>query len=122
MRITKFLIIAFAVTLLAVLYVYQQSKIIHLAYQGQERLALLESSVDKNSNLRYNINRQMSLVSIAGLWEEGDFEWPHQKQLVSLSTTRQTPEDNRQIKETENIFTRLLGLRSQAEATLIKPQ
>ena len=122
MRITKFLIIAFAVTLLAVLYVYQQSKIIHLAYQGQERLALFESSVDKNSNLRYNINRQMSLVSIAGLWEEGDFEWPHQKQLVSLTTIRQTPEDNRQIKETENIFTRLLGLRSQAEATLIKPQ
>lgn len=122
MRITKFLIIALAVTLLAVLYVYQQSKIIHLAYQGQEGLAFLESLVDKNSNLRYNINRQMSLVSIAGLWEEGDFEWPHQKQLVSLTTIRQTPEDNRQIKETENIFTRLLGLRSQAEATLIKPQ
>ena len=122
MRLNKFFIIVLTVTLLAVVYVYQQSKIIHLAYQGQERLALLESLVDKNSNLRYNINRQMSLVSIAGLWEEGNFEWPHEKQLVSLSTTGQTFEDNRQIEETENIFTRLLGLKSQAEATPIKPQ
>ena len=122
MRITKFLIIALAVTFLSVLYVYQQSKIIHLAYQEQERLTLLESLVDKNSNIRYNINRQMSLVSIAGLWEEGDFEWPHQKQLVSLSIAGQSFEDNKQVKQTESIFTRLLGLKSQAEATPIKPR
>ena len=122
MRLTKFLIIVSAVTLLAVLYVYQQSKIIHLAYQEQERLVLLESLVDKNHNLRYGINLRMSLVSIAELWQDGDFEWPHRKQLVSLSQPQQTPENNEQIKETENIFTRLLGLSSQAEATPVRPR
>ena len=122
MRLTKFLIIVFVVTLLAVIYVYQQSKIIHLAYKEQERLSLFESLVDKNNNLRYNMNHQMSLVSISRLWQDGDFEWPHREQLVNLSTQEQSSEDNKQIQEKENIFIRFLGLKSQAEATPVKPR
>ncbi len=141
MQLTKFLIIILLVTLLALLYVYQQSKIIHLAYQEQERLALLESLIDKNNNLRYNINRRMSLISMAEVWQDGDFQWPHREQLVSSSTVQQTPGDNKQTnpvgkitlaaggtktsnggRETENIFTRLFGLKSQAEATPVKPR
>ena len=122
MRLNKFFIIVLTVTLLAVVYVYQQSKIIHLAYQEQDRLAFLERLVDHNNNLRYNMDRQMSLVSIVGLFKDGDFEWPHRKQLVSLSTAQQNLEDKKQIKETESIFTRLFGLKSQAEATPVKPR
>ena len=122
MKLSKFFIIVSIVTLLAVLYVHQQSKIIRLAYREQERLSLLESLVDKNHSLRYSMNRQMSLVSIAGLWQVGDFEWPHRKQLVSLSGFRQAAEDIKQTKETENIFTRILGLSSRAEATPVKPR
>jgi len=33
---------------------------------------------------------------------------------------QQAPRNNEQIKETESIFTRLLGLKSQAEATPVK--
>jgi hypothetical protein len=120
MRLGKFLMIALIVTLLALLYVHQQSKIIHLAYQEQERLAFLESLTDKNNNLRHNISRRISLVSIAEGGFDGDFEWPHRSKLVSLSTVRQIPRNNKQIKETENIFTRLFGLKSQAEATPVK--
>jgi hypothetical protein len=122
MRLTKFLIVVLAITLLALLYVYQQSRIIQAAYQEQERLAFLKTLIDKSNNLGYSISRQTSLVSIAGIWEGEDFEWPQRRQLVSLSTAEQISEDNQQIKESENIFTRLLGLKSQAEATLIKPR
>ncbi len=122
MRLGKFLIIASTVTLLSLLYVYQQSKIINLAYQEQEKLASLESLSDKNNNLRHNLSCRISLVSIAERGFDGDFEWPQQKQLVSLSTVQQAPKNNKQIKETENIFTRLFGLKSQAEATPVKPR
>ena len=122
MSLTKFFMIILAVTLLALFYVYQESKIIHLAYQEQERLAFLETLMDKNNNLRYNIDRQMSLVSIAELWQDGDFEWPGRKHLVSSSTMQQALRDKQQIKETENLFTRLFGLKSQAEARSIRPR
>jgi len=121
MRLNKFLIIVSAVTLLALLYVYQQTKIIHLAYQEQKRLTLVKMLVDKNDILRYNINRQRSLVSIGQHWQKGDWQWPHREQLVSLSTMGpRLLKDNQQKKETENIFTRLFRLSSQAEATPVK--
>jgi len=121
MRLNKFLIIVSAVTLLALLYVYQQTKIIHLAYQEQKRLTLVKMLVDKNDILRYNINRQRSLVSIGKHWQKGDWQWPHREQLVSLSTMGpRLLKDNQQKKETENIFTRLFRLSSQAEATPVK--
>jgi len=120
MGLNKIFIIVFGITILSLLYVYQQSNIIQLAYQEQERLALLENLVNKNNNLRYNLDRQMSLVSIAGLWQEGNFEWPNRKQLLSFSTTQQEPVQSKQIKETESIFTHFFGLKSQAEATSVK--
>lgn len=122
MNLTKFLAILLAVTLLAVLYVYQQSKIIHLAYQEQEKLAFFQRLVDINNNLKYNMSRRMSLASIAELWQEGNFEWPHPNQLVSFSIVQQTLDDTRRIKQTDSIFTRLFGLKSQAEATPVKPR
>jgi hypothetical protein len=122
MSLKKFLIIVSIVTVIAVIYVYQQSKIIQMAYQEQERLALLNSLIDKNNKLRYDINCQMSLVSLSGLWQDSDFEWPHQKQLVNLSTVGQIPENVGQTEQVDNIFTRLFGLKSKAEATPLKPR
>lgn len=122
MRLSKFFIIILGVTFLAVLYVYQQSKIIDLAYQEQERLALLEKTIDKNNSLNYAFKQNISLVSIGELWQDGDFEWPHREQLVSLSTMQRTPRNNKQAEKRESLFTRFLGLKSQAEATPVKAQ
>ena len=122
MRLTKFLIMVLVITPLAVLYVRQQNKIIQMAYQEQEKLALLDSLVDKNNKLRYNINHRTSLVLITRFWQEGNFEWPHQRQMVSLSSAKQTLEGNQEIQDSQDIFTRLFGLKSQAEATPVKPR
>jgi type II secretory pathway component PulJ len=122
MSLNKFLTIVLAVTLLSLVYVHQQNRIIQLAYQEQERLASFENLVDKHNNLRYNLGRQMSLVSIAGLWQEGDFEWPHRRQLVSLSSAGQAAKASPPAKQAGNIFTRLLELKSQAEATPVNPR
>ncbi len=140
MNLTKVFIIILVITLLALVYVYQQSKIIQMAYREQEKLCIFESLVDKNNKLRYNLNWRTSLILVAGAWQERDFEWPHQGQLVSLpGSTRaaadwqskgprwmpavqQISEDNNQTKRAQSLFTRLFGLKSQAEATSIKPR
>ncbi len=122
MKLNKFLIIALSVTLFALLYVYQQSNIIQTAYQEQRKLALLKKLVDKKNSLKYSLNRRTSLVSIARIWQDEDFEWPHRQQLVSLSTTDQNSTDSQRIKESESIFARIFRLRSQAEATPVKPR
>ncbi|MFC1658060.1 hypothetical protein ACFL1D_01615 [Candidatus Omnitrophota bacterium] len=123
MSLTKFFSIILAVTLLALVYVYQESKIIHLAYQEQESLALLETLQDKNNRLGYNLDRQMSLVSMQEFWQDGDFEWPGRENLVSFSSVRQSPSDKQQAEATErSLLTNLFGLKSQAEATQVKPR
>ena len=122
MSLKKILIVASSITLVAVLYVYQQSKIIEMAYKEQETLASLENEIERKNDLKYHINRQMSLISIAGMWQEGDFEWPHSDQLMSLSSGGQYQEDNKQIPETKSIVGSIFELKSQAEATPIKPQ
>lgn len=122
MRLSKFLIVILAVTLTALFYVHQQSKIIQMAYQEQENLILLQGLVDKGNELRHTISCRKSLVSLAELWQDQDFEWPHRTQLVSLSVVGGASGNTEQIKETESIFTRFLGLKSKAEATPLKPR
>ena len=120
MKVGKLLMIVIAVTFLSLLYVYQQTRIIHMAYHEQEQLAYLNKQVAKNDNLRFHMNRQMSLVSIAQMWQEEDFEWPHADQLISLSTPGETiEEDDQQAEQSESILAGLFGLKSQAEATSI---
>ncbi len=126
MRLAKFLIIILFITSIALLYVYQQSKILYLAYQEQKKLALLERLVDRRNNLQYNLNRQISLVSIGEVMQTGEFEWPDGTQLVSLSaeTRRVKDNNNKYIGEgkREGILSRILGLSSKAEAMPIKAQ
>lgn len=122
MSLTKFLILVLILTLLASIYVHQQIRILQLAYEEQEKLASLRNLLDEKNNLRYQINRQTSLVSIGNIWQNGEFEWPHRKQLVRLSTQQETGEDNERTAESGSIFSRFIQLRSQAEATPVLPR
>ncbi|MFH1578526.1 MAG: hypothetical protein ABIC18_05600 [Candidatus Omnitrophota bacterium] len=119
---TKFLIIVLMLTLLASFYVYQQSQIVQLAYREQENLADFKSLVDQNNNLKYGINRRTSLVSMAKIWLNGDFEWPHREQIASLPAAREAIKENQDIPQADSIFTHLFELKSQAEATPVKPR
>ena len=121
MNLNKVFILILVLTFTALAHVHQQTKIIQMAYQEQKRLAFLENLIDKNNNFRYNINRQTSLVAMADTWQSGDFEWPQQGQLVSLSTSHAIPGGSEQAPKFDNIFAGLFRLRSRAEATQIKP-
>ncbi|MBU1871461.1 MAG: hypothetical protein KKH80_01490 [Candidatus Omnitrophica bacterium] len=122
MRLGKFLTTVLLITVTSFFYVNQQIKIVQLAYEEQEKSAYLNSLVNQSNNLKYNINCRTSLVSMAGLWQKGNFEWPHQEQLVSLSTTDKAAEKSKGVSEKRNILAGLFRLKSQAEATPIKPR
>ena len=86
MRLNKFLSMAFFVTFFSLLYVYQQSEIIRLAYAGQKQRMVFQDLLDKNSVLRYNIERSASLVSIgSNISGNSDFQMPDKYQLVKLT-------------------------------------
>lgn len=114
---------AFFVTFFSLLYVYQQSEIIRLAYAGQKQRMVFQDLLDKNSVLRYNIERSASLVSIgSNISGNSDFQMPDKYQLVKLTPTSEgvalTSAENSGGSE---IISRILGLNRRAEAKTISP-
>ncbi len=122
MKLTKALATILSLTVLALLYVHQQSKIIQMAYQEQESFSCFENLLDQKNNLTYMINRETSLVAMAKVWQEGDFEWPHRKQFVSLVNVPGPSKTKAYKQSLNNIFASVFRLRSQAEATPVSPR
>lgn len=125
MRLPKFLFIASFLTFFSLIYVYQQTEILRLAYLGQKRLTIFEDLLDKNSILRYNLKRNTSLVHINNrLSDYTDYEMPQSFRLVRLASTKENIRLN--VKggafNKENALSRLFRIKRQAEAKTINPQ
>ena len=120
MTLNRFLKLIFLITFFSLVYVYQQVRIVQLAYVGQEKLHCLKSLVDDNKNLRYNISRRTSLISMSEVWANGDFEWPRRQQLVLLPVQQRAVEQPADMPDKENLLSGLFRLKSQAEATPVK--
>lgn len=122
MRLNKFLSAAVFITLFSVLYVYQQSEIIRLAYAGQKQHVVFQDLLDKNSILRYNIERNASLVSIGNnISGHSDFQMPEKYQLVKLVPTSEGVTFAEASNSNPGIISRILGLNRRAEAKTVSP-
>jgi hypothetical protein len=120
MRLNKFLSLVLCVTLFSVLYVYQQSEIMRLAYAGEKHQSVFQELLDKNSILRYNIEKSASLVNIAGSVSEGaQFQMPEKYQLVRLVPSRTGATFAQALPSKETLLSKVFGLKSQAEAKTI---
>jgi hypothetical protein len=122
MKLSRFILITTIVTFLCVLYVYQQTEILRLAYLGQKKRVAFDDLLDKNSILRYNINKGVSLVRIGDSVSKcTDYEMPNSYRLVKFIRS----EDNLKIGalavKKENFLSRLFGIKRQAEAKTINP-
>lgn len=110
------------VTLFSVLYVYQQSEIIRLAYAGQKQNAVFQDLLDKNSILRYNIEKNASLVNIgSNLSGRSDFQMPERYQLVKLVPTAEGVAFTEANSSNPGLISRILGLNRRAEAKTVNP-
>jgi len=122
MRLSKFLLLVTFITFFCLLYVCQQTEIFRLAYIGQKKSTLFHDSLDKNAMLRYNINRNTSLVLIDNrISGYANFEMPDSYRVVKLVY----PQGGLRIanrsrsSKLQNIATALFGIKRQAEARTI---
>ena len=110
------------VTLLSLLYVYQQAEIVRLAYAEQKQQVVFQGLLDKNSILRYNIEKSSSLVNIGGsVSNRSDFQMPDKYQLVRLVPSRDGVTFTEGTLNKETLLSRVFGIKRQAEARTINP-
>ena len=122
MRLNKFLSLIIFITFFSMFYVYQQSEIMRLAYAEQKQHAVFQELLDKNSILRYNIEKNSSLVNIGSiLSSRSDFEMPDKYQLVRLVPTNAGVAFTEGLGSKETLLSRIFGLTKQAEAKTVNP-
>lgn len=122
MRLSKFLSVVGFITFFSILYVHQQTEILRLAYAGQKRIVCLEDLLDKNSILRYNINKSASLVRIGSrISERADFQMPESYRLLRFASTKRSFSVSSKAFKKESVLSRLFGIKRQAEAKTINP-
>ena len=122
MRLNKFLSLIIFITFFSVFYVYQQSEIVRLAYAEQKQQVVFQSLLDKNSILRYNIEKSSSLVNIGGsVSNRSDFQMPDKYQLVRLVPSRDGVTFAQGSANKETLLSRVFGVKRQAEARTINP-
>lgn len=122
MRLRKLLSLVVFITFFSVLYVYQQSEIIRLAYAGQKQGVVFQDLLDKNSILRYNIEKNASLVNLgSSLSNQSDFQMPDSYQLVKLVPTSSGVTFAEAQNNRQGLLSRFFGLNRQAEARTVNP-
>ena len=110
------------VTFFSLLYVYQQTEIIRLAYAEQKQYAVFQGLLDKNSILRYNMEKNCSLVNIGGsVSNHSDFQMPDKYQLVRLVPSKEGVTFAQGAANKETLLARIFGIKRQAEARTINP-
>jgi len=122
MKLTKFLSTVVFVTSFSILYVYQQSEIFRLAYLGQKKQVLYTELLDKNTALRYNINKSSSLVNIGGkIKENADFQMPDNYRFVKFISSKEGLMLANDSQNKEGLLARIFSLKREAQAKTINP-
>jgi len=122
MRLTKFFSAVVFITSFSVLYVYQQSEIFRLAYLGQKKQVVFTELLDKNTALRYNINKSSSLVNIgARISGTNDFGMPDNYRFVKFISTPAGLRVTNQLQAQEGLLARIFSLKHEAQAKTINP-
>ena len=122
MRLSRFLLLVTSITCCCLLYVHQQTEIFRFAYIGQKKSVIFRDSLDKNAMLRYNINKNTSLVLIdSRISGYANFEMPDTFRVVRLVNSSEGLKiaDQSRPSGLKTIATALFGIKRQAEARTI---
>ncbi len=118
MKMTRFLAGACTVTLFCLVYVYQQTEIVRLAYAAQKKTIRAQDIVEENARLRFAIDQRASPVQLgARIFKSEDFQMPDSYRLVQVQQAKMPQEPPR----TESLAVRLFGIKRQAQARTIGP-
>ena len=86
MKLKYFIICLMALTILSLVYAWQQTEIIKLAYLENNKDKVCKELLDRNQYLRYNLLSQQSALNLGNKFLDGadNFEIPQQSQMLSL--------------------------------------
>lgn len=122
MKLPKFVLSIVVITSFSLLYVYQQTEIFCLAYISQKKQISLEDLLDKNNLLRYNINRNASLVNIGSrISEDADFQMPDNFKLIRMAPAFEESKPQIESSKVQILLTHIFGIKRQAEAKTVNP-
>ena len=122
MKLSKFLMSISSITLISLLYVHQQTEIMRLAYIGEKKTMVFQELLDKNSILRYNMGRSVSLVQLGSrISGSANYEMPSTYRLVKLAPSRSVSRAGAGAASKESLFSRFFSVKTQAEAKTINP-
>ena len=121
MKLSRFLAVLMSVTILSLVYVWQQTEVLRLAYEGQRHYASFQDLLDANSSLRYNLTKNTSVITMAGrISDTSDFRMPNNYCLVKVSAPKsRTQYVQRPSNPKETLVSRVFGIKRQAEARTI---
>jgi hypothetical protein len=121
MKLGKSLLVITFITVFSLLFVWQQTEIFRLAYEGQKIETDFRNTLDKNSVLRYNLKTNTSLTRIYGkISTSEEFQLPDAYMLVKLSSPSVNGRSHRQLPaKEENLFARIFGVNRSAEAKTV---
>ncbi len=120
--VNKFLSLACILTLFSLLYVYQQTEVFRLAYTGQKKQTACQNVANKNSLLKYNIEKKTSLVHLGNkISESSEFQMPDTCRYVRIPAPRERQVSQPQAFIRESVFGRLFDIRREAEARTLNP-
>lgn len=106
MRLKYFIIISFSITLLSLIYTWQQVNIIKLAYRENSRSLVYNELLDKNRYLRYNLIKLKSSHHLGNklLDDKSDFEIPKRSQMLTLVLPKEKAKTDKNILAMDNRF------------------
>ncbi|MFA5114506.1 MAG: hypothetical protein WC469_00370 [Candidatus Omnitrophota bacterium] len=108
-------------TFLCVIYVYQQTEIFRFGYLGQKRLNEFRELQDRNATLRYSIEKGASLIRVGDkISSNMDFQMPDSYRLVKLDSNQPTVRGGI-FYRTDALFSRIFGVRREAQAKTVNP-
>jgi hypothetical protein len=112
MDLKKFLFFLWAVTILAIIYIHQESNIFYLAYKNEQKKKILDELVDENNLLRYNTSFFSSLVYLDDkiLRRYAEFQMPSQKRIINLSSLKNTDSaSNSKMRDASNLVSKIFN-------------
>ncbi|MCX7928003.1 MAG: hypothetical protein N2606_07760 [Candidatus Omnitrophica bacterium] len=119
-RLSQFFKVVTLLTTVAVLYVWQQTEIIKLAYDNHKNTNRFQELLDENSWLRYNLKKNASVVSLGNKgFAQEDFSMPSSYCVVTVNGKRTEASLYGKRLKNKTLFAGLLNLGKEAQAKTI---
>lgn len=123
MKLLTFLKVCFSITILALVYIHMQMKIIDLAYQGKQKEKVIKKLGEQNNYISQKILTMKSANHLGWkmLSEESKMEFADDNQVVYIQTRRIASKENIKQNEAKQKQAQMISLLPKTVQPVTKP-